>query len=78
MILNKMILNRILHHIEGKLRDNQNGARRGTGTSALILALRRLIEGVMEYNLKAVAIFIDYSRAFDSLDRRQMLKILSE
>ena len=73
---NKMILNRIQPHIDPILRPNQNGFRTGRSTTSHILALRRLIEGVKSINLKAIIIFIDFKKAFDSIYRVTMLYIL--
>ena len=54
----------------------KNGFRSGRSTTAQILALRRLLEGVKERNLKATVVFIDFKKAFDSIHRGKMLKIL--
>ena len=74
--LNRMILNRIQPVIEKVLRDNQNGFRAGRSTTSHILALRRLLEGANDRNLPAVLLFIDFKKAFDSIHRGTMLKIL--
>ena len=74
--LNKMILNRLLPHIEPILRDNQNGFRPGRSTTSHILALRRLLEGVSERKLTSVILFIDFKRAFDSIHRGTLMHIL--
>ena len=74
--LNKIILNRLLPHIEPILRDNQNGFRPGRSTTSHILALRRLLEGVTERKLTSVILFIDFKRAFDSLHRGILMRIL--
>ena len=71
---NNMILNRIQPHIDPILRPNQNGFR--TGTTSHLLALRRLIEGVKIHNLKAIMIFVDFKKAFDSINIVTMLHIL--
>ena len=73
---NKLILNRIRPQIDKHLRPNQNGFRPGRSTTAHILALRRIIEGVKSRNLKAVVIFVDFCKAFDSIHRGRMLEIL--
>ncbi|KAJ4941094.1 hypothetical protein JOQ06_027381 [Pogonophryne albipinna] len=71
-----MILNRIRHAIDPHLRENQNGFREGRTTAAQILALRRMIEEVKKDNLTAVLCFIDFKKAFDSIHRSTMVKIL--
>ena len=44
---------------------------------AHILALRRLIEGIKSHDLNAVIIFVDFKKAFDSIDRGKILEILA-
>ena len=73
---NRMILNRIRPHLDCHLRKNQNGFRSGRTTTSQILALRRLIEGVKDKNLEAILIFIDFKKAFDTINRGKMLAIL--
>ena len=75
-IYNRLILNRIRSVLDPKLRYNQNGFRSKRTTVAQILALRRIIEGVKANNLSAVITFIDFKKAFDSIHRGKMLKIL--
>ena len=70
-------LNRIRSKIDKHLRPNQNGFRPGHSTIAHILGLRLLIEGVKSHNLKAVLVFIDFKKAFDSVRRGRMLQILT-
>ena len=41
-----------------------------------ILTVRRIIEGVKAKNLPAILLFIDFSKAFDSIDRNKMRDIL--
>ena len=66
-IYNRLILNRIRSVIDVKLRYT---------TVAQILALRRIIEGVKANNLSAILTFIDFRKAFDSIHRGKMMKIL--
>ena len=75
-VFNKMILNRIRSKLDQHLRINQNGFRPARTTVSQILALRRLIEGVKEHQLPAVITFIDFKKAFDTIHRGKMLKIL--
>ena len=71
-----MILNRISKHVDPILRRNQNGFRKGRSTIPQILALRRIIEEMAIGKQKATIIFVDFAKAFDSVDRRAMLHIL--
>ena len=73
---NRMILNRIRPAIEPHIRINQNGFRPGRTTTSQILALRRLIEGIKDKNLPAIIIFIDFKKAFDTIHRGKLIKIL--
>ena len=75
-IYNRLILNCIRSVIDVRLRINQNGFRSKRTTVAQILALRRIIEGVKANNLKAIMTFIDFKKAFDTIHRGKMLRIL--
>ncbi|XP_062577713.1 uncharacterized protein LOC134239565 [Saccostrea cucullata] len=75
-IYNRLILNRIRSVIDLRLRTNQNCFRPGRTTVAQILSLRRIIECVKANNLKAVFTFIDFRKAFDSIHRGKMIRIL--
>ena len=67
-----MILNRIRPYVDPILRKNQNEFRTNRSTSGQILAIRRIIEGVKANNIPAILLFIDFSKAFDSIDRAKM------
>ena len=75
-MFNRMILNRIRDVIDFRLRINQNGFRTNRSTVSQILTLRRIIEGVKENNIKSVMTFIDFRKAFDSIHRGKMIRIL--
>ena len=75
-IFNRMILNRIRSKIDLRLRTSKNGFRPNRPTVAQILSLRRIIEGVKMNNLKAIITFIDFKKAFDSIHRSKMMRIL--
>jgi hypothetical protein len=76
-VYNTMLRNRIQPEIEKILRPNQNGFRKNRSTLGQILTVRRIIEGVRARNLEAVVLFVDFSKAFDSVHRGKMSKILS-
>ena len=75
--INRMILNRLRPVIDPLLRGNQSGFRPGRSTVAQVLALRRVIEESLKNNLTAVLVFIDFKKAFDSLNHETMFKILT-
>ena len=74
--MNRMLLNRIKMELEERLRFNQNGFRPGRSTTSHILALRRILEGAKAKHLPAVLTFIDFKKAFDSVHRGILMKIL--
>ena len=71
-----MLLIRISPHLDAILTRNQNGFRKGRSTTLQILALRRLIEELKISNKQAYIVFLDFSKAFDSVNRKAMLHIL--
>ena len=73
---NRMILNRIRGPIDPHLRISQNGFREGRSTVSHILALRRILEECHRNNLPAIMTFVDFRKAFDSIHRGKMIKIL--
>ena len=67
------------NHIEPKidiLRKNQNGFRRNRSTTSQILTTRRVLEGVQARNLQATLLFVDFTKAFDTIHRGKMEQIL--
>ena len=75
-IYNLLLLNRIRPEVDPLLRKNQNGFRTNRSTSGQILTIRRVLEGVNAKNLPATLLFIDFSKAFDSIHRERMKNIL--
>ena len=75
-VVNKLILNRIQPQLDPLLRNNQNGFRPKRNTTAHILALRRIIEEAKRNNVPATIVFVNFSKAFDSVHRAKMMQIL--
>ena len=62
--------------IDIHLRHNRNGFRPGRSTTAHILEILGLIEGIQNRNKKAIISYIDFRKAFDSIHRGMMMTIL--
>ena len=75
-IYNALLRNRIEPKIDNILRKNQNGFRRNRSTTSQILTIRRILEGVRAKNIQATLIFVDFTKAFDSIHRGKMEQIL--
>ena len=75
-IYNALLRNRIEPKIDNILRKNQNGFRRNRSTTSQILTIRRILEGVRAKNLQVTLIFVEFTKAFDSIHRGKMEQIL--
>jgi hypothetical protein len=76
-LYNRIILKRLQDALESVLRINQNGFRVGRSTVQHILVVRRLMEAGMCYQgFKGVVVFVDFTKAFDSIFRPSMWNIL--
>ena len=75
-IYNKLLLNRLIPFVGPILRKNQNGFRYGRSTLSQILCLRLLIEESNLSKLDLALVFVEFSEAFDSVDRSKMFEIL--
>ena len=75
-IYNALLGNRIEPKIDNILRKNQNGFRRNRSTTSQILTIRRILEGVQAKNIKATLLFVNFTKAFDSIHRGKMEQIL--
>ena len=71
-----LLRNRIEPKIDNILRKNQNGFQRNRSTTSQILTIRRILEGVRAKNLRATLLFVDFTKAFDSIHRGKMEQIL--
>ena len=73
---NALLRNHIEPKIDNILRKNQKGFRRKRSTTSQILTIRRILEGVRAKNLQATLLFVDFTKAFDSIHRGKMEQIL--
>ena len=67
-LFNRAVLNRMKAATDAKLRDEQAGFRKNRSTLEQIATLRIILEQSQEWNSDIIVNFIDYEKAFDSLD----------
>ena len=77
-IYNLILQNRIRPAVDIISQQNQNGFRTNISTSGQILIVRRIIEGENETNHTTTILFIDFSKSFGFIHRRNMAEILNE
>ena len=75
--LEAVIHNRNQEHVESITRENQAGFRPGRSCADQIFTLRALIELCYEFRQPQYIAFLDFSAAFDSLDRETLFDTLA-
>jgi hypothetical protein len=71
-LYNRIILKRIRELIDVILRPNQVGFRKGRSTIDQIHIIRTLLAGANDKNLTLYITFVDFKKAFDSINREKM------
>ena len=61
-----------------ELPDVQSGFRKGRGTKVQIANIHWIIKKAREFHKNIYYCFIDYAKAFDSVDHKKLWKILKE
>ena len=75
-VLSRILLNRIKGKVDPDLRDQQAGFRKDRSCTDQISTLRIIIKQSAEWNSSIYLSFIDYEKAFDSVDRETIWKLL--
>ena len=75
-ILGNILIERIRKVVDKELRKEQAGFRQGKGTSDQIFILRNIIEQSVEWQAPLYLNFIDFEKAFDSIHRETLWKIM--
>ena len=75
-ILNIITLERLKNEVDNMLRDHQACFRQYRGCIDHIATLRIIVEQSMEFDSSLYINFVDYEKAFDSLDRDTLWKLL--
>ena len=79
-VLARVLLNRLSAHVDelGILPESQCGFRTGPGTVDMIFSARQLQEKCQEQNRDLFLVFIDLTKAFDSVNRPCLWAVLSK
>ena len=79
-ILARVLLNRLNEHLErsGLLPESQCGFRKNRGTIDMIFTARQLQEKFQEQNVDLYMIIVDLSKAFDTVSREGLWKIMAK
>ena len=72
----RVILNRVAKRLDDFQPPEQAGFRRGYGTTDHIHTLRQIIQKTEEYNQPLCIGFVDYEKAFDSIETWAILNSL--
>lgn len=76
-ILSRIILQSLLVALEAVMRDHQIGLRKGRSCTDHIATLRIIVEQSLEWNSSLYVTFIDFEKAFDSVDHTTLWKNLN-
>ena len=77
-IILKILHARLQHYVNQELPDVQAGFRKGRGTRDRIANIHWIIEKAREFQKNNYLCFIDYVKAFDSVDHEKLWKTLRE
>ena len=75
-VSNRVLLNRMKDAVDTLLRDQQASFRKNRSCTDQIASLRIILEQSLEWNSSLYINFIDYEKAFDSIDRPTLWKLL--
>ena len=74
----KILQTRLQQYMNCELSDIQAGFRKGRGTRDQIANIRWIMEKAREFQKNINFSFIDYAKAFDSVDHNKLLKIFKK
>ena len=78
-VLARLLLNRLTEDIcPNIIPESQNGFRSGRGTVDMIFSLRQIQEKCIEQQNPLYQVFVDLTKAFDTVNREALLKILAK
>ena len=74
--LNSVMLQRLKTVVDDKLRDNQAGFGQNRSCADQIATLCIILEQSHVFNSSLYTVFVDFAKAFDSLDREVLLQLM--
>ena len=75
-VLCRVVFNRMRRAVDTKLRNEQAGFRQGRSCTDHIATLRIIVEQSVEWQSSAYICFVDFQKAFDSIHRETLWKLL--
>ena len=76
-VINRILFTRLLKAVDEQLREQQAGFRKDRSCTDQIAALRIIIEQSLEWNTSLFLNFVDFEKAFDSLDREVLWNLMA-
>ena len=76
-VKSRVILNSIRNTVDRNLRQDQAGFIEGRSTVDNINTLRIIFEQFAEYQASLYVLFVDFERAFDSVDRKKIWRAVA-
>lgn len=77
-LFTKILTKRLTYKLDFYQPTEQAAFRSGYGTNDHLQVVKLLIEKSIEYNKPLVLVFVDYEKAFDSIDHTEMFKALAD
>ena len=75
-VFNRIMLEKLKTAVDKKLRDHQAGFRKERSCIDQITTLKIIIDQSLEWNASLYVTFVDSEKAFDSLDRESLWKLM--
>ena len=75
-VMLKIIVKRIERKLEAEMNVIQAGFRQGRGTRDHIFNLRMIIKKCREFNQPLFTCFVEYTKAFDSVEQQQLWAVI--
>jgi len=78
-IVEKVVKSRLLTFLENNklLSKNQYGFRPGVGTTDALYMVSKYIYDALDNSKKTIAVFLDFAKAFDTVDHKKLLNIMT-